>query len=661
MSRNLAPPAIVAFIVFFAALAPLDRSVQLMAQQVGAWSLADSSWVSRGHMEAADSLHFVITERWNSREQPYIAHRVVRSIDAGRTWAPVLVQPTDNFSFVDVAHPSPSSIVVIAQRDTTEDLPNGGWMWYGVEWQTIVTTDGGITWTSDTTRRRIVDVNMVNASLGYRLVGGVRDTVEITTNGGRDWTFWASPDLEWEESIIDGGDGEVRLLHYDTTERANRIVRTTDAGVTWVESPPLPAGGQSVAFTDAMNGVCVGGYIAKTYRDMIHRTTDGGQTWVLVYDQKFNSSGLRGVRYADRDNALAYGYGWMLYRTRDAGRSWSPEPIPYNVGLYPSIVDLAYPRASTAIAIEGSLYTLRFDGTLNLAPPHIIEPSANLSQHSAIVTYEWTPVEGATSYQLQVVDKNLSADTYDPEIYNYPDYNDSLLTTTSRSYTFEYNRRIDARVRAMNATQTSDWSRDHFLITKATASTLQRPYFTSPGYEAETGTTVDFAWTNVTDATSYDFVVASNRSMNPAIRRDTGFVGTSMTVSGLRANTYHYAAVRANAPGRVSEWTNVPFITTLPAGIDDVWSATKALSVTISPNPVRRGEPMSINITSARSLRADIDVFSITGSRTTHHIVHNIGAGVESLVVSFPDLSPGAHFVRVQAGSEIVTVPVVIQ
>ncbi len=87
----------------------------------------------------------------------------------------------------------------------------------------------------------------------------------------------------------------------------------------WVWQNPLPQGNalNDVYFADAQTGLAVGG------GGTIIRTTDGGQTWVVL--SSGTETNLRGVYLIDDLNGVAVGNEGLILRTTDGGNTWSPK------------------------------------------------------------------------------------------------------------------------------------------------------------------------------------------------------------------------------------------------------------------------------------------------------------------------------------------------
>ncbi len=91
--------------------------------------------------------------------------------------------------------------------------------------------------------------------------------------------------------------------------------KTTDEGQTWVEQP-LPSGGNifitnMFSFSNINEDTIwgTGGVIqfGNSYRGMIYRTTNGGQTWgYQLPDMSIHSLQYANIQFIDKDRGWAY-------------------------------------------------------------------------------------------------------------------------------------------------------------------------------------------------------------------------------------------------------------------------------------------------------------------------------------------------------------------
>lgn len=153
-----------------------------------------------------------------------------------------------------------------------------------------------------------------------------------TTDGGQNWIetpiqfpgveiralnaiHFLSPDLGWAVGADSGGDGIV--------------IKTTDGGSTWAFSRitynEIPT---TVFFTDADNG-WIGGATPPPGEEeglggpsALLATTDGGHTWQTSYNIPVS---IYRIFFVDKNTGWASGSKGMMYNTSDGGRSWDTQ------------------------------------------------------------------------------------------------------------------------------------------------------------------------------------------------------------------------------------------------------------------------------------------------------------------------------------------------
>jgi photosystem II stability/assembly factor-like uncharacterized protein len=70
------------------------------------------------------------------------------------------------------------------------------------------------------------------------------------------------------------------------------------------------------------------GVIYITGRDGVHRSEDGGGTWVVL-NKGLATTNIRTIAQSEVDPAVFYvgTNGSGLYRSKDAGENWEPMPV----------------------------------------------------------------------------------------------------------------------------------------------------------------------------------------------------------------------------------------------------------------------------------------------------------------------------------------------
>ena len=182
--------------------------------------------------------------------------------------------------------------------------------------------DGGIIWdTLDGYHAAgyedFFDIHFFNVNEGI-VVGGYDSTyapiVWKTTNGGDNWNPISVPPNAYYLRALDF----VELEGW-AVGKSGTIIHTTDAGNTWTtQSSPSDSTLFDVDFIDHLNGLACG-------YDHILRTTNGGQNWLSVGIQEYNSTVPTG-------NALTVSPNPFSQSTRiDYGAVQSPTRTEINI------------------------------------------------------------------------------------------------------------------------------------------------------------------------------------------------------------------------------------------------------------------------------------------------------------------------------------------
>jgi gamma-glutamyltranspeptidase / glutathione hydrolase len=268
---------------------------------------------------------------------------VLRSTDAGRSWAPRSIADAAALDLRDIeAVSATTAYAMVAGADTA---------------RIYRTTDGGKQWVRqyDDTRRGVFldGIAFWDASNGLA-VGDPLDGhfLVLRTDDGTHWTELsaaASPKAAPGEAafaasgtavaVAPGGHAWIGTGGASESGAAARVFRSSDHGRTWqASSTPIPAGSPStgifsLAFRDSLNGVAVGGDYAHpgTRRPNVAVTSDGGVTWQLA-DSAQATGYLSAVAYASRDGRALVGVGTSgTFTSLDGGRTWARrDSLSYN-------------------------------------------------------------------------------------------------------------------------------------------------------------------------------------------------------------------------------------------------------------------------------------------------------------------------------------------
>lgn len=141
------------------------------------------------------------------------------------------------------------------------------------------------------------------------------------------------------------------------------FVRTTDGGKTWqVGTVPDAADCdfRDVQAIDAQTAYLMSAGPAEKGQARIYKTTDGGQTWALLYQTRqpgvfFDGIGFwdsqHGIVFSDPPAGAATDGKWFILTTDDGGQSWQPVPSASLPVMVPN--EAAFAASGTSLVVQG--------------------------------------------------------------------------------------------------------------------------------------------------------------------------------------------------------------------------------------------------------------------------------------------------------------------
>lgn len=229
--------------------------------------------------------------------------------DGGATWHAGQVPGAEMLQFRDVQGVSDKVAYLMSIGNFTPDF------------RIYKTADGGATWQQqfmNTEAGAFYDCfAFFEPNRGIAHSDGVNGIFpDIRTTDGKNWFSIAPnmpPALPGEASFSSSGtcittQGENNAWITTGGATVSRILATTDGGDTWnAYDTPLAsnpsAGGFSVAFRDASNGIVGGGDLSTNAHAEAATSTDGGKTWTLTTKPPVQGA-IFGLAYA---NGMSFG------------------------------------------------------------------------------------------------------------------------------------------------------------------------------------------------------------------------------------------------------------------------------------------------------------------------------------------------------------------
>jgi photosystem II stability/assembly factor-like uncharacterized protein len=661
---------------FILSLIFITGSFSLSAQQSG-WTLAehDESLIfysseRRQLLDCASARHFAAI----ARQDFWLTVRL--SADSGKTWYAMRNEMYDgSVEYRGIQYPEYGSLLVLADSAYFLGYDDNLQPLYDYKSFVLLSRDNGITWETvvpATSRRknRAGFISMTNARFGLLVQHAEEkenaDILWRTANGGNDWKRIPLPDgarLIQKLLCIDS-------VTYVLLTNNRTLYRTNDGGLNWQKYENIPEGTQSVVFVTPLEGWLAGAVSngnGHQQRDIIYHTTDGGVTWIQQLDKSIELPfGLNEINFADAQHGIAVGQARKILRTSDGGNTWVQDEPP-SILFTTSISAIAYPAPGSAVAVCNSAYVLRFSDDAGLATPRLVLPRMTDGEQREAAVLAWTAVAGATSYEVQVVERMRSLD------FDLAEFEHAVLDTvgvqdTALSLVVRYDRQYVCRVRALGLSDTkSDWSTLLTFLTVQGATAPAAPTPVSPVNNAN-GQSVSLSveWEKVLYAEQFDFQLADNPQF--AKTGDNIFfelfdiTKPSASVSGLKPHTLYYWRVRAKNSAYTSLWSSEVYgvyrFTTGENTTDVGMTSDIAMLFTVSPHPVRETAVLHF----ARPVQ-QAHVSDLTG-RIIADLTPSLRREDDNSTVilwNTTGIPDGMYIVRCRADNSIHTIPVIVR
>ncbi len=254
-----------------------------------------------------------------------------------------VVKLFDYANEIQLYYPSMTPQKTVHFRSVDEGISTG---WGGA---IMKTTDSGITWDIYTSliQNKLNSMYFLNDTLGY--AAGNNFTILKTTDFGNSWCSDISNPtsnlinahfFNKKKAIIIGQSGEIFSFNNENLEllanfsslseffcwlhftndatgfigAKNKILKTTDQGVTWLIDESFPQSGFVMSSCSFFNNNL--GFIALS--SAIVKTSDGGNSWQLL-NRDINS---RTIYFVDEHILLSGSWDGEIYRSTDQGESW---------------------------------------------------------------------------------------------------------------------------------------------------------------------------------------------------------------------------------------------------------------------------------------------------------------------------------------------------
>ncbi len=262
----------------------------------------------------------------------------------------------------------------------------------GHDGMVLRTTDVGISWDTlqlpgNAALRDYNGVHFTSVTTGF-LVGGQQAndsirTILKTTDGGNSWQIVKDELGPW-----------LNAVHFVSSTvgfasgASGTILKTVDGGDTWTD---ISLQGNlsnrhynAIRFSDAMNGIAVGGNLTNDSIRTIIRTQDGGSSWQSILDNV--ASWLNDIDILPSGMMIAVGNDSTILRSEDGGDTWEKVIIPtaINWAVNLNAVDFIYGGLGIVVGDYGQM--LLYEGFVPNAPLITVNAATIASTDSILIS-----------------------------------------------------------------------------------------------------------------------------------------------------------------------------------------------------------------------------------------------------------------------------------
>ncbi len=402
------------------------------------------------------------------------------------------------------------------------------------------------------------------------LVNGYRRSALLcrTSNAWTSYTTMALPDSILYASVLRAfSDSDLVLIGYDLATKATVCCRSENGGAGWQVWPCEAARPSVVSMNTfyALSNDYLSNYSAPTFCTL-RKSTDGGRSFYSISSLEPDDNGLLyRCTFIDESNGILSGTNQSLYKTTDGGSHWTRMQTDLPYCYDGAIKDLMYPMVDRAVAVFNENALLCYNSTRTLESPTFVSPDLTDRRYLTTdpISFSWTSNISALSYQLQISEYQIrDNNVWDPKAFDFPTLslftNDTVfIYPPSDNYTGIY-----ARVRSLNATDTSAWRTYNCMQSLrclVDSNKTMPPRIYSPRHGSiDVAPTTTFRWDAVPGAIRYEFQCATTEANlsngNFVLRNDQLQQNSIQAV--LAENTVYVSRVRAFVDSNTTTWSS---------------------------------------------------------------------------------------------------------
>jgi len=458
----------------------------------------------------------------------------------------------------------------------------------------LKTTDGGENWTQSNISGVPSSLSFANNNIGFCTTF---DGIYKTTDSGNSWNL-SYQDENHFSSVEFINENLGWVFGYTAVSNDIYQYKTVDGGLTWYKT--FIASNLYEPKIEMLNDLT--GFIISGPK--IFKTTNGGDNWIVVYEDLVPGHSFWDISFSDDLNGYAGGVG--LISTSDGGATWNKNIMPL---LF----------CTNIRAIENNCWATGFG-----------------IDYNAIVYSEdygntWTPI--------------LVSDSSDLHDVFFTDINNGWYCYTTGNIPPFYRGYINKTV--------SGWLSN---ITEPST-----PLQVSPANNANfEQTLIEFEWERLnysltgfqlsTDSLFSSFYVL----INPG-NGDTTFFGNTLYIENSKSvavplNQKYYWRVRSENLKGVSDWSETWSFNTFPSTSVDKETIPELMTLDQNyPNPFNPSTKIHYAINSTQFV--SLKVYDVLGNEVATLVDEYRNAGSYEINFNASSLSSGIYFYKLNAGS----------
>lgn len=569
---------------------------------------------------------------------------IVITEDGGLNWKQIYTDRLNTLSTTSrddcnrirsIAYPSETTILVVGDSSEVIKLPEEDFKHYG---KLLITRDGGKNWEkrlfdSNTQARDIIMLDEQRGILLLQSVGNVFNTFPSSYKLLYTEDCWDTyKEIYQSDSLrfFYGRISDNRLAFPNQNKIAiipdeKTILLSEDLGKNW-HSASIPGYDiKNITFLDEKIGYIQAHDTSVHFQhakyEKLYKTTDGGYTWTMIFDDMEGGNNLQNYSIYDENNYMLVGTfenKSSYKRTTNGGKTWE-------LGYLGNLGYIRYINPTYMIQF-GYDFISKYRGQKQLVLPYkgeLIRKDTS-GKFEVDNTIRWNKIEGATKYMVNYWGRFYTADYGEMYVSRQRKHQGYILTRdTSVDVQLWYSGIYSFSITAMNDLANGLMNSEPYKgppSCRTVAGNLEMPIIYSPPvghpYELDIQDSLQLRWSRVEGATTYDIMFLINRGM---IITDTlnysnililiDYPDTSYTVDTFEPNTEYKFLVAAASHNDHSSFRADFFKTPKVLSVKDIVQGGDNL---IYPNPVsdRAGLRVYIN----KPVQAEIKLSDYNGN-----------------------------------------------